>query len=220
MGGLWHLTHWRWERCLLAVGPHFNTFCCYHPLAVGTLLTFGLNMLPSCPLAVGICLLFAAFSWMFTQWCPQWLYITHWRWESVRCSPIASLICTAIFTPGGGNKNLNAACSITCTMIIYYPLAVGICALFADSQSNLHSYIYPWRGEWKSECCLQHHLHNFYWGIWWLSIHKCDFILIGSGWCCMNNFWQSGDRVPIFTHWRGEFYRVMESTIHKMVHLK
>ena len=144
MGGLWHLTHWRWERCLLAVGPHFNTFCCYHPLAVGTLLTFGLNMLPSCPLAVGICLLFAAFSWMFTQWCPQWLYITHW----------------------------------------------------------------------------QHHLHNFYWGIWWLSIHKCDFILIGSGWCCMNNFWQSGDRVPIFTHWRGEFYRVMESTIHKMVHLK
>ena len=118
MGGLWHLTHWRWERCLLAVGPHFNTFCCYHPLAVGTLLTFGLNMLPSCPLAVGICLLFAAFSWMFTQWCPQWLYITHWRWESVRCSPIASLICPAIFTPGGGNKNLNAACSITCTIFI------------------------------------------------------------------------------------------------------
>ena len=176
MGGLWHLTHWRWERCLLAVGPHFNTFCCYHPLAVGTLLTFGLNMLPSCPLAVEICLLFAAFSWMFTQWCPQWLYITHWRWESVRCSPIASLICTAIFTPGGGNKNLNAACSITCTIL--------------------------------------------FWGIWWLSIHKCDFILIGSGWCCMNNFWQSGDRVPIFTHWHGEFYRVMESTIHKMVHLK
>ena len=58
----------------------------------------------------------------------------------------------AILPTGGGN--LLAVCglllnvySVMSTMIIYYPLAVGICALFADSQSNLHSYIYPWRGE-------------------------------------------------------------------------
>ena len=94
---------------------------------------------------------------------------------SVRCSLIASLICTAIFTPGGGNKNLNAACSITCTIFI-----------------------------------------EVYDGYLFINVT----LLIGSGWCCMNNFWQSGDRVLIFTHWRREFYRVMESTIHKMVHLK
>ena len=52
----------------------------------------------------------------------------------------------AILPIGGGN--LLAVCglilnvySVMSTRIIYYPLAVGICALFADSQSNLHSYL-------------------------------------------------------------------------------